>query len=173
MLYKNIQKLNYEYPEGFNKDAKDLIQKLLVYDPNERLGIKDNKRYTSIRSHPFYNGLDFDTLLTSVPPLRPLSSRKIPGSTLISHNLKLSLDSQQTSSTTTPASVPTPRKLSGILNMNGKEKQHKVHQKTYSSKWLGPVEGNEIVQQGLVNKRDVSFFYSTCHTKCIVSFLLY
>ncbi|MCP6508632.1 hypothetical protein NL478_28110, partial [Klebsiella pneumoniae] len=44
------------------------VQKLLTLDPNERLGARDARRYTSIRSHPFYDGLDFDTLHATCPP---------------------------------------------------------------------------------------------------------
>ncbi|XP_015367885.1 PREDICTED: 3-phosphoinositide-dependent protein kinase 1-like [Diuraphis noxia] len=169
MLFKKILNLDYVYPDGFNADAKDLVQKLLVLDPNERLGTKDDQRYISIRSHPFYSGLDFDTLhLTNPPPIYPYLPGNSEGQELRSQyrvpdHLEPGLDDKQltrllgldgqSSSTTTPASVPRPRKRSGILHMNDEEKQHQLNQQKCNSKWHGLVEGNLIVKQGLVDKR--------------------
>ncbi|CAH1724853.1 3-phosphoinositide-dependent protein kinase 1 isoform X1 [Aphis gossypii] len=169
MLFKKILNLDYVYPDGFNADAKDLVQKLLVLDPNERLGTKDDQRYTSIRSHPFYKGLDFDTLhVTTPPPIYPYLPGNSEGQELRSQyrvpdHLEPGLDDKQltrllgldgqSSSTTTPAPVPRPRKRSGILHMNDEEKQHQLHQQKCNSKWHSLVEGNLIVKQGLVDKR--------------------
>lgn len=173
MLFKKILNLDYVYPDGFNADAKDLVQKLLVLDPNERLGTKDDQRYTSIRSHPFYNGLDFDTLhVTNPPPIYPYlpgnsESQELRSQYRVPDHLEPGLDDKQltrllgldgqSSSTTTPAPVPRPRKRSGILHMNDEEKQHQLNQQRCNSKWHGLVEGNLIVKQGLVDKRKVSF----------------
>jgi len=178
------------YPDGFNADAKDLVQKLLVLDPNERLGTKDDQRYTSIRSHPFYKGLDFDTLHTTTPPpIYPYlpgnsESQELRSQYRVPDHLEPGLDDKQltrllgldgqSSSTTTPAPAPRPRKRSGILHMNDEEKQHQLHQQKCNSKWHSLVEGNLIVKQGLVDKRKVSFVYSICYSaECILSFLWY
>lgn len=173
MLFKKILNLDYVYPDGFSADAKDLVQKLLVLDPNERLGTKDEKRYTSIRSHPFYKGLDFDTLhLTNPPPIYPYLPGNSESQELRSHyrvpdNLEPGLDDKQltrllgldgqSSSATTPPPVPRPRKRSGILQMNDEEKQQQLDQQKATSKWHSLVEGNLIVKQGLVDKRKVRF----------------
>lgn len=175
LLFKKILILDYVYPDGFSPDAKDLVQKLLVLDPNERLGAKDTKRYTSIRSHPFYKGLDFDTLSsTNPPPIYPY----LPGNSEGQEELRshyrvpdhlepglddkqltrlLGLDGQSSSTTTTPAPMPRPRKRSGILQMNDEEKQQQLNQQRSNSRWNSLVEGNLIVKQGLVDKRKVSF----------------
>jgi len=122
MLFKKILNLDYVYPDGFSADAKDLVQKLLVLDPNERLGAKDARRYTSIRSHPFYKGLDFDTLHTTYPPpIYPYLPGNSEGQELRSHyrvpdhlepglddkqlTRLLGLDGQSGSATTTPATT--------------------------------------------------------------------
>lgn len=39
-----------------------------MIDPNERLGAKDSTPYESIRLHPFFAGVNFDTLAESTPP---------------------------------------------------------------------------------------------------------
>lgn len=173
MLFKKILNLDYVYPDGFSADAKDLVQKLLVLDPNKRLGANDATRYTSIRSHPFYDGLDFDTLHTTTPPpIYPYLPGNSESQELRSHyrvpdNLEpglddkqltrlLGLDGQSNSTTTPPAPAPRPRKRSGILQMNDEEKQHQLNQQRCHSKWHSLVENNLIVKQGLVDKRKVS-----------------
>lgn len=172
MLFRKILSLDYDYPNGFNADAKDLVQKLLVLDPTKRLGAKDTQRYISIRSHPFYEGLDFDTLhTTNPPPIYPYLPGNSEEQELRSHyrvpdHLEPGLDDKQLtrllgldgqSSSTTPEPVPRPRKRSGILQMDDEEKQHQLNQQRCNNKWHSVVEGNLIIKQGLVDKRKVSF----------------
>lgn len=179
MLFKKILRLDYVYPDGFNADAKDLVQKLLVLIPNERLGAKDTKRYTSIRSHKFYEGLDFNTLhTTNPPPIYPYLPGNSESQELRSHyrvpdhlepglddkqlTRLLGLDGQSSSTNATPTPVPKPtRKRSGVLHMNDEEKQHQLNQQRCNSKWHSLVENNLIVKQGLVDKRKVSFLECT------------
>lgn len=68
LIFQKIQKLEYSFHEGFDENAKDLIQKLLVIEPSDRLGAKDATFYTSIRGHLFFQGLNFDKLHESTPP---------------------------------------------------------------------------------------------------------
>lgn len=69
LIFQKIINLEYEFPEGFDSDAKDLVEKLLVLDPAERLGAADlGDRYTSIRKHRLFAGVDWDTLRDSCPP---------------------------------------------------------------------------------------------------------
>lgn len=58
-----------------------------VLDSDARIGAKDTVRYTSIRGHPFYEGLDFDTLQqTAPPPIYPyLPGRSSDSQELRSH----------------------------------------------------------------------------------------
>jgi len=67
LIFKKIQKLDYSFQEGFNEEAKDLIRRLLVIEPKERLGARDKKYYTSLREHSFFRGVDFDKLPDSTP----------------------------------------------------------------------------------------------------------
>lgn len=39
-----------------------------VIKSEDRLGAKDKERYSSIRAHPLFNGLDFDCLHEMTPP---------------------------------------------------------------------------------------------------------
>lgn len=67
IIFKKIEKLEYSFHEGFDDDAKDLVKRLLVIEPKERLGARDKSYYTSIRTHPFFKGFDFDSLSLSAP----------------------------------------------------------------------------------------------------------
>ncbi len=58
-------------PEYVPEEAKDLIKKLLILDPLQRLGgghdNSDNK-IDKLKQHPFFNGIDWETLPNQQPP---------------------------------------------------------------------------------------------------------
>lgn len=69
LTFQKIFKMDYEFPEGFPAEAKDLVEKLLVLDHNKRLGSEDKgDTYESIRSHPFFEGIDWENLWEQTPP---------------------------------------------------------------------------------------------------------
>ena len=45
LIFQKIQKLEYSFHEGFDDKAKDLIRRLLVIEPSERLGAGDKVYY--------------------------------------------------------------------------------------------------------------------------------
>uniref|UniRef100_A0A7S3LWF9 non-specific serine/threonine protein kinase n=1 Tax=Palpitomonas bilix TaxID=652834 RepID=A0A7S3LWF9_9EUKA len=62
-------RLYLRFPEGtkISAEAKDLI-KQLVCDPVNRLGGKNNP---DIKSHPFFKGIEWDTIRSQKPPVVP------------------------------------------------------------------------------------------------------
>ncbi|TYZ63247.1 hypothetical protein PybrP1_009438 [[Pythium] brassicae (nom. inval.)] len=67
-IFNNILERQILWPDGekcLSPDAIDLISKLLEPDPALRLG------WEGLRSHRFFDGIDWDTLLDSVPPFVP------------------------------------------------------------------------------------------------------
>jgi len=68
LIFQKIQKLEYSFHEGFDEHAKDLIKRLLVIEPSDRIGARDSAPYSSIRSHPFFEGRDFERLHDETPP---------------------------------------------------------------------------------------------------------
>lgn len=69
VIFKEIIACNLDFPQGFDKDAEDLVKKLLKLNPAERLGAQDlNGRYESIRSHPFFKTIDFELVRQQTPP---------------------------------------------------------------------------------------------------------
>ena len=60
------------YPESLDKKAKNLIQKLLILDPKERLGSGPNGT-ENIKNDPYFEGIDWDDVLNKKikPPFIP------------------------------------------------------------------------------------------------------
>ncbi|KAF9182586.1 pkb-activating kinase-like protein, partial [Haplosporangium sp. Z 11] len=58
--FQKIVKLEYIFPPGFPKVAMDLVSRLLVHDPNERLGA--NNRIDQLKEHPFFEGVQWSEL---------------------------------------------------------------------------------------------------------------
>lgn len=57
--------LRYTFPEDFPEMAKDLIKKLIVTEPADRLGSKD---YADLKSHEFFTSIDWNVDLTELTP---------------------------------------------------------------------------------------------------------
>ena len=75
LIFQKIQALDYTFPEGFDSRVKDLVTRLLVIDPEKRLGALESRSgYPSIKNHPFFEGVDFSTLHLSTPPGVEVSS---------------------------------------------------------------------------------------------------
>ncbi|KAF9344039.1 pkb-activating kinase-like protein, partial [Mortierella sp. AD094] len=64
--FQKIVKLEYSFPAGFPKAAMDLVSRLLVHDPNERLGA--NNSIDKLKQHPFFDGVDWANLWTQPAP---------------------------------------------------------------------------------------------------------
>ena len=46
-------------PRSLDKDARDLIDKLLEYTPENRIGMQG---YAEVKQHPYFKGIDFEKL---------------------------------------------------------------------------------------------------------------
>lgn len=69
LIFQKILERDLQFPDGFNKMAKDLVQRLIQIDPHKRLGAKDQTDlYDSIRSHEFFDGIVWKTIRTQAPP---------------------------------------------------------------------------------------------------------
>ena len=68
-ILKNIKNINYTFDNTeIPDDAKDLISKILVKDPKQRIGY-NSKDYSEIKNHPFFNGIKFEELEFEDPPI--------------------------------------------------------------------------------------------------------
>lgn len=57
-VFKKILERDIYFPPDMDKDARDLIDKLLKVNAYERLGMAS---YGDLKAHPFFVDIDFDT----------------------------------------------------------------------------------------------------------------
>lgn len=73
LIFQKIKNLEYTMPDDFPHAAKDLIQRLLNSDPQQRLGSQSLGGIQAIKDHPFFDGVDWEHIFTSTAP--PLKER--------------------------------------------------------------------------------------------------
>ncbi|CAO1617546.1 unnamed protein product [Parajaminaea phylloscopi] len=66
--FQKIIKREFAFPDGLSETARDLIDRLLVLDPDERLGCPKSGGIEAIRKHPFFGGLEWSQLWTEPAP---------------------------------------------------------------------------------------------------------
>ena len=71
-LSMKIYEKKIVFPKNIDKNAKDLIEKLLVVNPKNRIGYGPNGS-EDIKNHPFFNGVDWDLAFEKklTPPFVP------------------------------------------------------------------------------------------------------
>ena len=62
VLFENIRRGYLKFPQNINKDALDLIVKLMQKNPAQRLGAGPTDA-EEIKQHPFFRGLNWDDVL--------------------------------------------------------------------------------------------------------------
>ncbi|KAI9327519.1 kinase-like domain-containing protein [Zopfochytrium polystomum] len=77
-LYRKILDGRVGYPPWMSPVAKDLIRRLLVVDPSRRLGA----RLGDVESHPWFDGVDWDGVLTKRWELPPASPEELAAAAL-------------------------------------------------------------------------------------------
>ncbi|XP_072947514.1 3-phosphoinositide-dependent protein kinase 1 isoform X2 [Epargyreus clarus] len=146
LTFQKILKMDYEFPEGFPADAKDLVEKLLVLDYSKRLGANDKGvTYESIRQHPFFEGIDWENIWEQTPPtISPnLEEYSVPD------HLEPGLGKDQIMRLW-EFDLSTSR---GILNISPEEKRQRLEVQARENKYHQFVDGELILKQGLVEKR--------------------
>jgi 3-phosphoinositide dependent protein kinase-1 len=72
LIFQKIINLEYEFPEGFNEAALNLVENLLQISPSKRLGANDDihtNGYVSIKEHEFFIPLANNwSLINETPP---------------------------------------------------------------------------------------------------------
>lgn len=161
LIFQKILKLEYEFPEGFDRIAKNLIEKLLVLLPEKRLGASDTKPYSSIREHEFLKDINFDSL--NHPPKLSSMEDTCDLKIEIPDHLEPGLDGEKASrlhlemfTPANPQASARTRKKSeanrSIAQLDSAEIKKRLDAQK-SDKWNELVEGNLILKKGLIDKR--------------------
>lgn len=53
-IWRKIHNLDYQFPDGFSETAKDLVRRLLVYNPVQRLGSRETGGMAAIKNHAYF-----------------------------------------------------------------------------------------------------------------------
>ncbi|XP_048762659.1 3-phosphoinositide-dependent protein kinase 1-like [Ostrea edulis] len=141
-IFQKITKLEYEFPDGFNVVAQDLVEKLLVLNPEQRLGCEEMGGFEKLKLHPFYEGIDFDHIHEQKPPpLVPF----LPATSTNPENIWSSYR----------AGFDDARMVEIITQtvITDDERKKRLEEQQQNSKYHKFVEGNLILKQGLVDKR--------------------
>ncbi|XP_017491274.1 PREDICTED: 3-phosphoinositide-dependent protein kinase 1 isoform X2 [Rhagoletis zephyria] len=174
VIFKEILACDLDFPQGFDKDAEDLVRSLLKVKPDERLGAQDRDgSYVSLRSHPFFNGIDFVTVRQQTPP--PIYPY-LPGVSkdedfrsqyCMPENLEPGLDDKQLTRLlgmelgTSLGSgdckqngreIEKKTVVKNIYDLSDAEKQKRLEQQK-SDKWHVFADNEVILKRGYINKR--------------------
>ena len=71
LTWQKVKALDYTFPDGFDQQAKDLVQELLIKSPSERLGAGEpgsSNDMKALKAHPFFASIDWTTLWTVAAP---------------------------------------------------------------------------------------------------------
>ncbi|KAJ1656833.1 serine/threonine protein kinase [Dispira simplex] len=67
LTFQKILRLEYSMPDHFSPQARDLVSRLLVLEPTQRLGADDSD-LSAIKRHPFFRDIEWDNLHEQTPP---------------------------------------------------------------------------------------------------------
>ena len=68
LTFQQILNCSYQFPDDISEEAKDLIGQLLQLDPMQRIGCVTCGGYDALMGHPFFEGIDWDALLSAPAP---------------------------------------------------------------------------------------------------------
>eukprot|EP00049_Salpingoeca_infusionum_P018634 m.358068 g.358068 ORF g.358068 m.358068 type:complete len:524 (-) comp18030_c0_seq1:238-1809(-) len=149
--FRKIQNLEYSFPPGFSELGKDLVEKLLVLEPTQRLGAPETGGYDALKAHPFFAGVDWDNLAQSQPPKLEAF---LPA---ISEEDKPLHESDAADDELAAIEAAIFRKQMGaieVVSKEDKQRQEKLKKQAETSPWHKFLEEGElIVRTGLVDKR--------------------
>lgn len=68
LIFQKVKNLDYSIPDDFPEVAKDLVMKLLLLEPKQRLGSEATGGMDALKAHPFFDGIDWDHIWESQAP---------------------------------------------------------------------------------------------------------
>ncbi|XP_045212231.1 3-phosphoinositide-dependent protein kinase 1-like [Mercenaria mercenaria] len=141
-IFQKITKLEYEFPEGFNPIARDLVEKLLVLDPDKRLGSDEMGGFEKLKAHEFFKGIDWDHLEEVKPPA------------LVPYLPATASNPEHCWSTMKPGL--TDKRIGEILTshlITEQERKARLEEQAKNNEYHKFTEGHLILKQGFIDKR--------------------
>ncbi|XP_052772513.1 3-phosphoinositide-dependent protein kinase 1-like isoform X2 [Mya arenaria] len=141
-IFQKITKLEYEFPEGFSPVARDLVEKLLVLEPDKRLGSDETGGFEHLKGHGLFKGVDWDNIETSKPP------------ELVPYLPATASNPESCWSTMKPGL--TDKRIGEILTshfITEAERKERLEHQAQTNEYHKFTEGHLILKQGLIDKR--------------------
>ncbi|KAJ1768549.1 serine/threonine protein kinase [Coemansia sp. RSA 1843] len=66
--FQKVLKLDYTVPSALPPQARDLVDRILVLSPEERLGATQRGGFRELKEHAFFHGFEWQGLATRTPP---------------------------------------------------------------------------------------------------------
>jgi 3-phosphoinositide dependent protein kinase-1 len=178
--YQTFQKiiaLDYSFPVGFPDTAKDLVEKFLVLDPDQRIS-SGPQGVSNLQQHPFFDGVEFGADLWKQTPPRLLpflpaihtqgrdlrsdldaingeegeDESKVGADSFTSFGGQSGFSEQQMERQMTP-STPTGYRV-GEMPVINEEQWTKLREQQRNPKWAQVLDPAELViKYGVVSKR--------------------
>lgn len=149
--FQLVLKCDYTFPEGFDDVARDLVEKILVLSPNDRI------KWPDIKKHVFYADTQWESLINQTPPeLRPY----LPRRTESENELRSDLSGQCLRASPSVEFLPDILKNDNarISEDLQKRREDLLQEQADESPWSVFVGENDlIVRAGLVEKRNGLF----------------
>eukprot|EP00123_Amoebidium_parasiticum_P010546 comp20176_c0_seq1/m.25010 comp20176_c0_seq1/g.25010 ORF comp20176_c0_seq1/g.25010 comp20176_c0_seq1/m.25010 type:complete len:508 (-) comp20176_c0_seq1:466-1989(-) len=152
-IFQKVTTADYEVPSGFPAQPKDLIGKLIVLNPAERLGADTAGGYTALKAHPWLIDINWETLHTQKPPeLRPYLP-PTADSEALSSDINAGGDGGHTGPTHIPDDESEGKEEKGNAPQS-EDREELLKKQQETNKWSPFVPDDElIVYESLVFKR--------------------
>ncbi|XP_078490322.1 3-phosphoinositide-dependent protein kinase 1 [Ciona intestinalis] len=173
-VFQKIVSRDFKCPTTMNEDAQDLIGKLLVVDPDDRLGSARQGGFDRLKAHPFFRGINWQNLHKETPPMMHRPSSVLGKDRLGSETFKTAEDRLSPSKGGTMRRVsqgmdkqlrlqcsdPEDNEGYGLsLNLSEEEKERRLS-KQAETPWNKFADGRLILKIGeLEKKRGLSLKY--------------
>jgi len=159
LTFESILNRKLIFPPDFDEDAKDLVDKLIVMNPEDRLGagpIGSGNDMNTLKAHPFFKNINFAELKNQEPPIDWSNFKSSPKKQNTSEDTR-----SQSQSSSFEGSMPPDVKIAEYMEDKG------IYRK-YSTKIQDLDKKDEqivIVKEGLIYKKKPFLFYDKRHLK--------
>ncbi|EGG16595.1 putative protein serine/threonine kinase [Cavenderia fasciculata] len=155
LTFQKVSNRELVYPTNLNPLIQDLIEKLLVLKPSDRLGSRSggagNDSFKPLKAHPFFQGVDWDNLHKQTPPTIVGPAERIHFEETSTGDLSSSISNANALSSSQSS---TPRSANNNNNINVSTPELGSVSATEQKKWVQFLkDGESIIECGLVWKK--------------------